>query len=76
LVPGGHEKTIREVGGAGRDVGAIDLMSETFVGIEGRGAGWSVVSSAVGDFLGRVCAAGGGDPGGAYVSDSVGAGEL
>jgi hypothetical protein len=72
----GHENNIRDGGWEGRGVGTIDLASETFVRIAGRGAGQGGVSSAVGDLLGGVCAAGGGDPGGAYVPDSGGAGEL
>ena len=67
----GHEETIREASCGGRGLGAIDLAGDAF-GCGGVGAG--VVAAAVDDFLGGVCAAGGGDFGGAYVSDSRGPG--
>ncbi len=77
----GHEETIREVRWWGEGLGAIDLAGETFsnvrcgrVGCGGVGAG--VVAAPLDDLLGGVCAAGGGDFGGAYVSDSDFAGEL
>jgi hypothetical protein len=78
----GHENSVRgaartaivgRVPEVGWREGAIDLAGETF-GCGGVGAG--VVAGALGDLLGGVCAAGGGDPGGAYVPDSRGAGEL
>ena len=54
-------------------MGAIDLAGETF-GCGGVGKG--LVAEALGDLLGGICAAGGGDFGGAYVPDSDFAGEL
>ena len=62
-------------------VGAIDLAGETFSDVRcGRmgcgGVRAVVVAVALGDLLGWVCAAGGGDFGGAYVPDSDFAGEL
>ena len=80
----GHENSVRgaaahgdsgRVPGGGLGQGTIDLAGETIVGLA-RGSGAGVVAEAVGDLLGGVCAAGGGDFGGAHVPDSDGPGEL